>query len=116
MQDLSDDEDWCLEDGDAEEGAAGGHDTETEERHSSFEKRKGQEGGDAIRGDPGADDYYMVLGVDKNADAKAVKKAYRREGKGPRIWQERHSFENWKKRNSYADGCMRCYLLQAMLV
>lgn len=37
------------------------------------------------RGDTASDDYYKVLGVERDADARDIKRAYRREGAIPAL-------------------------------
>lgn len=75
-QELSDDEEWCLED---EE------DDEDEDKSSDGPRAAagaGRRDGET-RGDPTSSDLYKVLGVERDAGEREIKRAYRREGQYP---------------------------------
>lgn len=70
-QELSDDEEWCLD----QEDVAEEESTEGASAAAGARRRD-----DEARGDPTSSNLYKVLGVERDADEREIKRAYRREG------------------------------------
>jgi DnaJ-domain-containing protein 1 len=74
-QELSDDEEWCLEDEEDDEDEDKDKISDGARAAAGAGRRDGE-----TRGDPTSSDLYKVLGVERDAGEREIKRAYRREG------------------------------------